>query len=207
MTVFYLIRHGHNDYVSKGKLAGRLKGVHLSERGRTQAEALAKNLSQIKFTAVYASPLDRTIETAEPIAAAQGLSVIKRSGLIEIGYGNWQGQSLKSLRRRKLWPIIQNTPSLARFPEGESFPEAQARVVSELEDLRSKHGTPKAKVACVFHSDPIKLVLTHFAGIPLDLYQRLIIEPASVSILLIDNNHVRILGINDTTATNRASSG
>ena len=207
MTVFYLIRHGHNDYVSKGKLAGRLKGVHLSERGRTQAEALAKNLSQIKFTAVYASPLDRTIETAEPIAAAQGLSVIKRSGLIEIGYGNWQGQSLKSLRRRKLWPIIQNTPSLARFPEGESFLEAQARVVSELEDLRSKHGTPKAKVACVFHSDPIKLVLTHFAGIPLDLYQRLIIEPASVSILLIDNNHVRILGINDTTATNRASSG
>ena len=207
MTVFYLIRHGHNDYVSKGKLAGRLKGVHLSERGRTQAEALAKNLSQIKFTAVYASPLDRTIETAEPIAAAQGLSVIKRSGLIEIGYGNWQGQSLKSLRRRKLWPIIKNTPSLARFPEGESFLEAQARVVSELEDLRSKHGTPKAKVACVFHSDPIKLVLTHFAGIPLDLYQRLIIEPASVSIVLIDNNHVRILGINDTTATNRASSG
>jgi broad specificity phosphatase PhoE len=88
MTVFYLIRHGHNDYVSKGKLAGRLKGVHLSANGRTQAEALAKNLAQIKFAAVYASPLDRTIETAEPIAAAQGLSVIKRSGLIEIGYGD-----------------------------------------------------------------------------------------------------------------------
>jgi probable phosphomutase (TIGR03848 family) len=207
MTVFYLIRHGHNDYVSKGKLAGRLKGVHLSERGRTQAEALAKNLSKIKFAAVYASPLDRTIETAEPIAAAQGLSVIKRSGLIEIGYGNWQGQSLKSLRRRKLWPIIQNTPSLARFPKGESFPEAQARIVAELDELRSNHGTQKAKVACVSHSDPIKLALTHFAGIPLDLYQRLIIEPASVSILIIDNNHVRILGINDTTATNSAGSG
>lgn len=207
MTVFYLIRHGHNDYVSKGKLAGRLKGVHLSERGRTQAKALANNLSQVKFDALYASPLDRTIETAKPIAASQGLSVIKRSGLLEIGYGNWQGQSLKSLRRRKLWPIIQATPSLARFPEGESFTEAQARIVAELEELRSKHNSNKAKVACVFHSDPIKLALTHFAGIPLDLYQRLIIEPASVSILTVTNDHVRIVSMNDTSATNATSSG
>jgi probable phosphoglycerate mutase len=207
MTVFYLIRHGHNEYVGKGKLAGRIKGVHLSERGRAQAATLVKNLAKIKFAAVYTSPLDRTLETAKPLAANQGLDMITRPGLLEIGYGSWQGQSLKSLRRRKLWPIIQSTPSLARFPDGESFPEAQARIVAELEELRVMHKSPKATVACVFHSDPIKLALSHFAGIPLDLFQRIVIEPASVSILVIDTNHVRIVRINDTAATNATTPG
>lgn len=207
MAVFYLIRHGHNDYVKRGKLAGRLNGVHLSEQGRLQAEALAAQLAQVKFTAIYASPLDRTMETAKPIAKAQGLPIQQRRGLLEIDYGSWQDQSLKALRRRKLWPIIQTAPSLARFPEGESFPEAQARIVAELEALRSKHRSPKARVACVFHSDPIKLALAHYAGIPLDLYQRIIIEPASVSVLVIDPNHIRIVRMNDTSATNATKTG
>jgi probable phosphoglycerate mutase len=207
MTVFYLIRHGHNDYVKKGKLAGRLTGVHLSEHGRAQAAALAKYLSKIRLSAVYTSPLERTMETAEPLAKAQGLDMIKRNGLLEIGYGTWQGQSLKSLRRRKLWPIIQSKPSLVRFPDGESFAEAQARIVSQLEELRQNHNTQKAKVACVLHSDPIKLALAHYAGIPLDLYQRLIIEPASVSILAITDNQIHIVRVNDTTATNAPSAG
>lgn len=207
MTVFYLIRHGHNDFVKNGKLAGRLKDVHLSELGRTQADSLAAHLSKVKLSAVYASPLDRAVETASPIAHAQGLSTVKRPGLTEIDYGSWQGGTLKSLRRRKLWPMIQFTPSLARFPEGESFPEAQARIVAELEELRIKHPSTKAKIACVFHSDPIKLALAHFSGIPLDMYQRIVIEPASVSILSIDNHLVRVLCINDTTATNSAIPG
>jgi probable phosphoglycerate mutase len=207
MTVFYLIRHGHNEYVGKGKLAGRLKGIHLSQLGTSQAQALAQNLATVKFAAIYASPLDRTMETAKPIAESQGLEVIPREGLLEIGYGRWQGQSLKSLRRRKLWPIIQLAPSLARFPDGESFTQAQARIVAELEELRSIHPSPKAKVACVFHSDPIKVALAYFAGIPLDLFQRLIIEPASVSILMVTDQNVRIVRMNDTAATDPTDSG
>lgn len=207
MTVFYLIRHGHNEYVGKGKLAGRLKGIHLSQLGTSQAQALAQNLATVKFAAIYASPLDRTMETAKPIAESQGLAVIPREGLLEIGYGRWQGQSLKSLRRRKLWPIIQLAPSLARFPDGESFTQAQARIVAELEELRSIHPSPKAKVACVFHSDPIKVALAYFAGIPLDLFQRLIIEPASVSILMVTDQNVRIVRMNDTAATDPTDSG
>jgi probable phosphomutase (TIGR03848 family) len=201
MTIIHLIRHGDNDYVGKGKLAGRLKGVHLNEHGREQAQALAEKFSKIKLEAVYASPLERTIETAQPLAEAQGLEILTRADLLEIGYGTWQGQSLKALRRRKLWPVIQSAPSLARFPEGESFPEAQARIVAELEQLRREHRSPKANFACVFHSDPIKLALAHYAGIPLDLFQRLMIEPASVSVLAIDTKYVHIVRINDTSAT------
>ena len=207
MTVLYLIRHGHNEFVKQGKLAGRLKGVHLSEQGRVQAEALAQYLSKVKFSAIYSSPLDRTMETAKPLAEAHSIPIIKRRGLLEIGYGTWEGQSLKTLRRRKLWPIIQSIPSLARFPEGESFPEAQARIVAELETLRSMHPSAKSRIACIFHSDPIKLALAHYAGIPLDLYQRIVIEPASVSIIVINRKHVHILGMNDTTATNATNPG
>ncbi|TFH36549.1 MAG: phosphoglycerate mutase [Anaerolineales bacterium] len=207
MTLIYLIRHGHNDYVGKGKLAGRLKGVHLSEQGHAQAQALAEQLSQVKFAALYASPLERALETAKPVAAVQGLETIARPGLTEVGYGTWEGHSLKTLRRRRLWPVIQSTPSLARFPEGESFPETQARIVAEIEALRSKHRSPKARIACVFHSDPIKLAIAHYAGIPLDLFQRIVIEPASVSILAIDGQHVHIVRLNDTTATRGCTPG
>jgi probable phosphoglycerate mutase len=201
MTIIYLIRHGHNEYVGKGKLAGRLKGVHLNEKGRQQAHALAESLQKVKFNAIYASPLDRTMETAEPLAAQQGLKVIQRPGLLEIDYGNWQGKTLKTLRRRKLWPVIQSSPSLARFPEGESFPEAQARIVAEIEAIRVKHKSAKSKVACVFHSDPIKLVIAHYAGIPLDLFQRIVISPASISMIALDERHIHILSINNNSAS------
>jgi probable phosphoglycerate mutase len=201
MTTLYLIRHGHNDFLGKRKLAGRMPNVHLSSEGCCQAEALGRILSSVKFEAIYASPLERAVETAEPLARDQGLDILIREGLIEIGYGSWQGQSLKALRRRKLWPIIQNTPSLARFPEGESFPEAQARVVAELDALRDLHHSKKASIACVFHSDPIKLAIAHYLGMPLDLFQRITIAPASMSVLAVSDRHVRVMGLNDTRAT------
>jgi probable phosphoglycerate mutase len=201
MTTFYLIRHGHNDFLGKHKLAGRMPNVHLSSEGCRQAEALGRILSSVKFEAIYASPLERAVETAEPLAREQGLDILIREGLIEIGYGSWQGQSLKALRRRKLWPIIQKTPSLARFPEGESFPEAQARVVAELEALRDLHRSKKASIACVFHSDPIKLAIAHYLGMPLDLFQRITISPASVSVLAVSGSSVHVMGLNDTRAT------
>jgi probable phosphomutase (TIGR03848 family) len=201
MTTFYLIRHGHNDFLEKRKLVGRMPDVHLSEQGHHQAEALGRILSAVKFKAIYASPLERAVETAEPLARAQGLDIIIREGLLEIGFGSWQGQSLKALTRRKLWPIIQNSPSLARFPNGESFPEAQARVVAELEALRTLHRGKNWNVACVFHSDPIKLAIAHYLGLGLDLFQRITISPASISVLAISDSGTRILGLNDTRAT------
>ena len=201
MTTLYLIRHGHNDFLGKRKLAGRMQNVHLSSEGNRQAEALSRILSSVKFEAIYASPLERAVETAEPLARDQSLDILIREGLLEIGYGTWQGQSLKALRRRKLWPIIQNTPSLARFPDGESFPEAQARVVADLEALRDVHRSEKARIACVFHSDPIKLAIAHYLGLPLDLFQRITIAPASISVLTISDSSIRVMGLNDTRAT------
>jgi probable phosphomutase (TIGR03848 family) len=198
MTTLYLIRHGLNDFVGHHKLAGWQPGVHLNEKGRAQAQALAEHLASLKLKAIYASPLERTMETAVPIAAAHKLEVIPREGLGEIHYGQWQGQSIKALKRRKLWPVIQNTPSLARFPDGESFPEAQARIVAEFEILRSKHKGAKDVIACVLHADPIKLAIAHYIGLHVDFFQRLAIQPASISILRIDGHHARLLTMNLT---------
>lgn len=200
MTIIYLIRHATNQFVDEGKLAGRITGVHLNELGQAQAKALAVSLSSTKLKAIYTSPLERAVETAAPIAKNQGRPLIKRKGLAEIRYGRWEGKSLKTLRRRKLWHVVQATPSLARFPEGESFPEAQARIVNEVEVLRQKHPTPKAKIALVSHADMIKLAIAHYVGLPLDLFQRLIVNPASISILAIGKRGSRLLRLNDTIA-------
>lgn len=198
MTTILFIRHGHNEFVGSGKLAGWLPGVHLNDAGRSQAQALARGLADVKFEAVYASPLERTIETAEPIAQAHGLPVEPRAGLGEIQYGRWQGRRLKSLQKLKSWQVVQHQPSLARFPEGESFPQAQARVVAEVEELRSLHSGKRAVIACVSHADMIKLAVAHYVGLPLDLFQRLVIEPASVSVLSVGKRHIRLIRLNDT---------
>jgi probable phosphoglycerate mutase len=197
MTLLYLIRHGENEYVSKGKLAGWLPGIHLNEKGIAQAEALAEHFSKSKINAVYSSPLERTYETAKPIADSRGLKVIKTDEIGEIGYGRWEGQSLKALRRRKLWPLIQTTPSLARFPEGESFAEAQARAVAKIEELRLKHKGKKAAIACVSHADIIKLILAYYIGLPLDMFQRLLVFPASINTLHFDPG-IRLVSLNKT---------
>ena len=200
MTLLYLIRHAENEYVSKGRLAGWLPGIHLNEVGKAQTESLVHLFSKRKINAVYASPLERTYETAAPLAKSKNLKVVKTNDLGEIGYGRWEGQSLKALRRRKLWPIVQTTPSLARFPEGESFVEAQARAVAKIEELRVKHRGKKAAFACVSHADIIKLILAHYIGLPLDLFQRLVVFPASVSTLHLDPG-VRLISLNEIAAT------
>ena len=153
MPTVLLIRHGENEYVKKGRLAGRLAGVHLNDRGRTQSEALAKNLGPAPIKAVYSSPLDRTLETAQPLADARGLGVESRDGLGETRYGEWTGRSLKELKDEDLWPVVQVYPGGARFPGGESMRETQARIVAELDAIRDAH--PGQTVAVVSHSDPI----------------------------------------------------
>ncbi len=200
MTTLFLIRHGHTDYVSEGRLPGWLPGIHLTEQGRGQAERLAEQLGDVKLRGVYSSPLDRARETAKPIAEAAELPVSIRPGLGEIQIGTWEGLSLRAAQRRKLWASIQFAPSVARFPEGESFIEAQSRVVSEIEHLRSLHTGRKAAFACVSHADPIKLAIAHYLGLSLDLFQRLVVAPASISSLQLTDHGARLLTMNDTRA-------
>jgi len=200
MTTIYLIRHGENDFVGK-RLPGLLPGVHLNQRGRAQAQVLADLLAEVKLKAVYSSPLERAAETAAPIAKRHGLPVITRQGLLEIDIGNWQGKTLKSLRRRKLWRAVQHAPSMVRFPEGESFTEAQGRVVGELEELRRRHSAAKDVIVCVAHADVIKLAIAHYLGLALDLFQRLVVAPASISVLSFHGIAVRLIHLNDTRAT------
>jgi probable phosphoglycerate mutase len=128
-------------------------------------------------------------------------------GLAEMQVGDWQGQSLRRLSRHKLWPVIQHTPSLARFPGGESFPEAQARIVAALEALRARHPSPRAIVACFSHADMIKLAVAHYIGMPLDLFQRLALDPASITALHVRPERAILLRLNDTRATEAARAG
>jgi probable phosphomutase (TIGR03848 family) len=178
MMNLLLIRHAENDWVGK-RLAGWTPGIHLSEQGRAQAAALAQRLAEVPLTAVYSSPLERTLETARPLAEAHGLQVQVRERLGETRFGEWTGRSLDELKKEELWPVIQVYPAGARFPGGESMREVQARFVAELEAIRDDHA--EETVAIVSHSDPIKMATAYHLGLPLDLFQRLVISPASVT--------------------------
>jgi probable phosphoglycerate mutase len=173
-----LIRHALNDWVGQ-RLAGWTPDVHLNEEGRAQAAALAERLAGVSLAAVYSSPLERTLETAQPLARAHSLEVQVREGLGETQYGDWTGRSLEELKDEKLWPVVQVYPGGARFPGGESMRETQARIVAELDAIRDAH--PGQTVAIVSHSDPIKMAAAHYVGLALDLFQRLVISPASVT--------------------------
>lgn len=195
MSTILLIRHGENDYVKKGKLAGRLPDIHLNDKGQSQAETLAIALADKPIKAIYTSPLDRTIETAAPIAKALGLKVIKRAGLSEVDFGSWQDKTLKQLARQKLWKLVQERPSRARFPDGESFSEAQLRIANEIENINSMHKS-KDLIICVGHSDMIKLAVAYFIGLPIDQFQSLVVQPASVTTLQISNTRSRLVNLN-----------
>lgn len=195
MTTVILVRHGENEYVAKGRFAGRLPGVHLNDKGRQEAAITAEKLSTLPIKAVYSSPMDRTRETAAPIAEYHGLDVIIREGLNEIDLGDWEDKTLKDCRRRKLWETIQNNPSRAGFPNGETFADAQIRIVNEIEALLQLH---KAKdvIVVVGHSDMIKLLIAYYTGLHLDLFQRLIISPASISTLMFGENLTKLVNMN-----------
>ncbi len=186
MTTLLLIRHGENSMVGK-RLAGRLPEVHLNENGRQQAEELARVLGQAPIKAIYSSPLERAVETAEPLAQALALPVQIAPGLLELEYGDWQGKTLKQLGRYKLWKTVQNKPSEMRFPNGESFIEVQSRAVAELEHIASSHDE-KDVVACFSHGDIIRLVTAYFLAVPLDEFQRLAADPASITVIFLEKN-------------------
>jgi probable phosphoglycerate mutase len=195
MTLLLLIRHGENEYVKTGKIAGRLPGIHLNERGQKQAEALGEALKNVPLKAIYSSPLERALETAAPIASARSLEIIPEPDLLDADIGKWQGKSWKVLSLTKAWKIVQHAPSRFRFPDGESFPEIQTRVVNVLERIAQKH-KPQDVVAVVFHADPIKLAVAHFIGLPLDHFQRLGCDTGSVTALHINEAGANLVRLN-----------
>jgi probable phosphomutase (TIGR03848 family) len=195
MPFVLLIRHAENEFLKKGRLAGRLPGVSLNEIGHKQAQSLAEKLKDAPIHALYSSPLERALETAAPIAATLDLEVITREGLTEVDYGEWQDKTLKSLARLKLWRLLQHRPSLFRFPGGESFSEAQHRITQEIDGICAVHD-PKHVIACVSHADPIKLAVAYYAGMPLDSFQRLMIGSASITALSINRGSSSLVTLN-----------
>lgn len=195
MTDLLLIRHAVNDWVGD-RLAGWTPGVHLNEKGVGQAAALARRLAGWPVEAIYSSPLERALETAQAVAELHGLPVELDEGVGESHYGDWTGQPIKELAKTAEWQIVQRTPSLARFPNGEGLAEMQARALAALERLRARH--PKGVVAVFSHADVIKAAAAHYAGMHLDLFQRIVIDPASVTWVHFSAHGPRIVRLNDT---------
>ncbi|QBI21132.1 phosphoglycerate mutase [Egibacter rhizosphaerae] len=194
MTTLLLIRHGVTSATGK-RLGGRTEAP-LDERGVAQARAAAERLASLPIRAVYASPLRRTWETAEHIAAARRLDPRRADGLIEVEYGRWTDRPLTQVAKTKLWEAVQNRPSLVTFPEGETIRGAQERAVATVEDLVAAHR--RDVVAAVSHADVIKGVIAFYLGQPLDLFQRLVIAPGSVSALqLAPGGRPALLRLND----------
>ncbi len=196
MTTILLIRHAVNDFVKTGKLAGRLAGVHLNDEGIAQAEALGRRLADAPLNCIYSSPMERTMETASAIAKHHPqLQVQMREEISEVEYGDWQGMAIGELQRRKMWAVVQEYPSRAVFPNGETMRAVQARIVNAIEAFVSQH--PEQMIALVFHADLIKLALAHYLGMHLDVFQRIVISPASISTLHLGHSRPFIVGVND----------
>ncbi|MCC7207960.1 MAG: MSMEG_4193 family putative phosphomutase [Anaerolineae bacterium] len=198
MSEFLLIRHAVNDFVKTGRLAGWTPGVHLNEDGRAQAEALGHRLAKTRIDALYSSPLERTVETAEAVLAHHPhlkLNLLDDVG--EVRYGTWQGAEIKSLVKRKMWRVVQINPSRARFPGGESMREAQMRAVNAIEMLNERH--PRSAIAVVSHSDIIKMIVAHYLGVHLDLFQRIDVSPASLTILRLGYGRPVLVQLNEAS--------
>ncbi len=195
MPIFLLIRHGETDYNKKMHIAGRLPDVHINKKGQQQAQALADKLGVVPIKAIYSSPLERTLETAAPLASTLNLEVIPLPGLLETDCGEWQGQSIKKLRHLKIWQSVQEHPSLFHFPGGEWIGECQHRMVQVIESLRLKHAYQDV-LACFSHADPIKQVLAYYLGLPLDNFQRLAIDTGSITALQVSDSGSRLIMMN-----------
>lgn len=195
-TTVLLVRHGQTPTTGK-VLPGRAAGLHLADEGREQANIAGIRIGELGGVhAVYSSPLERAKETAAPIAHAVGLRVRTERGLTECDFGDWTGKQLKSLMKLPEWGTVQRAPSTFRFPNGESFTEMQTRMVSTLDRLRQRH--PGGTIVCVSHADTIKAAVAHALGTHIDLFQRIVISPASVSALTWHVGGPVVLAVNST---------
>ncbi|HEY6531255.1 MAG TPA: MSMEG_4193 family putative phosphomutase [Acidimicrobiales bacterium] len=195
-TLVLLVRHGQTP-TTGSTLPGRAKGLHLSDVGQGQAAAAADRIAALKeVAAVYASPLERTRETGRPIAAARDLKVQVDRGLLECDFGEWTGSKLKDLMKLPEWQTVQRYPSGFRFPGGESFAEMQTRIVGAIDRLVARH--PGQTIVAVSHADPIKAALAQALGTHLDLFQRIIVSPCSISAVLYGPSGPVVLAANST---------
>lgn len=192
----YLIRHGHSTANLKNVLAGRLASVHLSPKGSEQVGKLAARLSEIEFTKIISSPLDRCLETMAPIASSRPKLLIERNeAFLEMDYGTWSGKKLPLLAKKTLWKSIQGAPSTVRFPDGESFNEMSTRAYEGL----FASALPGKRIAICSHGDVIKILLSNILGMHIDSFQRINVDPASISIIQIGASGNRVLLMNDTS--------
>ena len=195
ITRVLLIRHATNDWITSGKLPCRTAGVHLNERGRSEAEALAERVASLPIRAIYSSPLERAMETAEAVAARFNLPVQVVDGVQETDCGEWQGQAIEELAKTDLWRVVQLYPGGFRFPGGETFTDIQARMVGSIDRLRAAH--PGELIAVFSHADPIKIAVAYYAGMPLDLFQRISISPAAISEFAFSTYGPHLVRVND----------
>jgi probable phosphoglycerate mutase len=196
-TLIFLVRHGQTPTTGK-TLPGRAKGLHLADKGHEQAAKVAERIAPFgaKVAAVYSSPLERTRETAAPIAKALHLRVRANRGLLECDFGDWTGAELKALGKLPEWKQVQRYPSGFRFPGGESFTEMQVRITNAVAKLIATH--PGKTVVAVSHADPIKAVVAHAMGTHLDLFQRIVVSPCSVTAILYTVDGPVVLCVNST---------
>lgn len=193
MTVFHLLRHGERQ--SGRVLAGRTPGIGLTERGRGEIAAVAERLAGESIAAIYSSPLQRTRESAEIVAARLGLSVAFLDDLIELDFGEWTGSTFDQIRADPRWEAWRTQRSLASIPGGESMRQVQRRVVEALLEIGERH--PRDSIVAVSHGDVIRAALVFALGMPLDFYGRIEIAQGSLSTLRIDADGVRVLAMND----------
>ena len=195
-TLLLLVRHGLTPTTGK-ILPGRAAGLHLAETGKAQADTAAERIAALKnVDAVYSSPLERARETAAPIAKAKELKVHVDKGLLECDFGDWTGAELKKLMKLPEWGTVIRAPSTFRFPGGESFTEMQVRIVTTIDRLRAAH--PGGVVVCVSHADPIKAAVAHAMGTHIDLFQRIVISPCSVTAIAYSRGGPVVLTVNST---------
>jgi probable phosphomutase (TIGR03848 family) len=195
-TTVLFVRHGETP-TTGSVLPGRAKGLRLSDKGRSQAAAVAERMATLpEIAAVYASPLERARETAAPIARRAGLRTVVERGLNECDFGEWTGRPLKELAKLPEWSTVQRYPSGFRFPGGESFAEMQARICDTVARLAATHegGT----VVAVSHADPIKAAVAAAVGTHLDLFQRIVISPCSVTVVAYGAGGPMVLTVNST---------
>ena len=191
-----LVRHGVTATTGK-VLPGRAAGLHLSDEGLRQAEATAARIKALpKVAAIYASPLERAQETAEPIAAARKLKIRTEPGLLECDFGEWTGKRLAALSKKKEWTVVQNRPSSFRFPAGESLREMQGRMTETIDQLAHRHAG--RTIVVVSHADPIKAVVVEAMGAHLDAYQRIVISPCSITVIAWHPLRPTLLSVNAT---------
>lgn len=193
-TLVLLVRHGQTPTTGK-VLPGRAHGLHLAAAGTRQAQRAAERLAALPaIDAIYSSPLERARETSAPIAATRGMKVQIDKGLLECDFGDWTGAELKKLMKLPEWGTVQRAPSTFTFPNGESFTAMQTRMVSAIDRLRARH--TGGVVVCVSHADPIKAAVAHAAGTHIDMFQRIVISPCSITAIAYGRGAPVVLTVN-----------